>query len=809
MKLTLGWLKRHLETDASLEDIARTLTAIGLEVDGIEDRAALYDPFRVAFVRKAEKHPDADRLKVCQVETADGVVQVVCGAPNAREGMKGIFAPAGSMIPGTDMLLKKGKIRGQESNGMLVSEREMGLSDEHTGIIEVDPETPVGTKMADLYGLADPVIEIGLTPDRPDCAGIRGIARDLAAAGLGRLLPLDTSPVKGSFNSPTEVEIHVPQACPLYLGRTIRGVKNGPSPKWMQDLLKAVGLRPISALVDVTNFLTMDLCRPLHVFDLAKLSGNVIVRAAKDGETLDALNDKSYTLAAGQTAITDKSGVLGLGGIIGGVSSGCTEGTTDIFIEAAYFDPMRTARTGRDLQIESDARYRFERGIDPAFTFDGMEIATRLILELCGTKNSTVSNVVKAGGLPQLHSGIDYPLSEFKRLSGIDLPESAQTEIFDKLGFSIEEPKGEPGRLFLIPPPWRPDVEDKADIVEEVLRIHGYDNVPDAPVRAANVNTTGVETPRFRRARLTRTALAARGMTEVVSWSFMPDHETKLFGLTDDADRAALRLVNPINAEMDMMRPSILPNLIRIAGTNRDKGFGDVALFEIGPVFRGTSPEAQPLVAAGLRDGANGARHWSGKDAARPVDVFDAKADALAALEAAGAPAASLQVTRDAPDWYHPGRSGAFRLGANVIGWFGELHPAVLGELDRKGVFVGFELFLDQIPAPKKKGNGRARPLLKLSALQPVSRDFAFIVDENVEADAILRAVRGGDKKYVSNAGVFDVYAGKGVEDGKKSVAVSVTLQPVDQTLTDAELDAVSRRIVDNVASRTGATLRA
>ena len=803
MKFTLSWLKEHLDTGAALDEIITKLTAVGLEVESVEDRAKAFAAFKVAYVEKADKHPDADRLRVCIVDTGKEKLQVVCGAPNARTGMKAVFAPAGSSIPGTQMELKKGVIRGQESNGMLVSEREMGLSDEHAGIIDVPDSVPVGTPFASLYGLDDPVFEIGLTPNRADCAGVRGIARDLAAAGLGKLKPLDESAVKGAFKSPTGVDLKLDDetknACPLFIGRTIKGVKNGPSPEWMQRRLQAVGLRPISALVDVTNYLLIDLCRPLHVFDADKLKGNIHVRLAKKGEKLEALDGKTYDLDDTMTAVCDDSGVLGLGGVIGGTATGCADSTVNVYLEVAYFDPYRTAKTGRALGINSDARYRFERGIDPAFTIPAAEIATRLILSLCGGE---AGEVVVAGAVPSWQRTISYDPAYLKQLAGFTVDEKIQKTILESLGFTVNT-----GTVWAIQPPsWRADVEGRADIVEEIVRINGYDAIPPVSVKKDGAITHTAETPGIARARKVRTALAGRGMNECVTWSFMPHERAEKFGANDHQSAAALRLANPISADLDQMRPSILPNLIEAAGKNRARGFADTALFEVGPVFSSPRIDGHVITAAGIRSGQAGPRHWSGPDASRPDDTFDAKADALAALEACGVAAAGLQIAREAPAWFHPGRSGVFRQGPAVLAHFGEIHPAILESLDVKGPVTGFEVFLDRVPVPKKKGT--AKKLLVLPPFQPIERDFAFIVDKKIEAEALIRAVKSADKDLIVRVEVFDVYSGAGIEEGQKSVALSVVIQPVQKTLTDAEIEALSATIVSAAAAKTAARLR-
>lgn len=803
MKLTLNWLKQHLETQATLDDIVIGLTAVGLEVDGVEDRAALFAPFKVAQVVSAEKHPDADRLRVCIVDTGSEKIQVVCGAPNARAGMKAVFAPAGSFIPGTGITLKKGNIRGQESNGMLVSEREMGLSDEHDGIIDVADNIAIGTAFATLYRLDDPVIEIGLTPNRADCAGIRGIARDLAAAGLGTLKPLDTAPVASAFDSPIGVTLDFPadqkSACPLFLGRSLRNVKNGPSPEWLQDRLRAIGLRPISALVDITNYITMDLCRPLHVYDADKITGDIIVRPSHQGESLNALNGKDYTLDDGMTVIADQSRVLGLGGVIGGTATGSQEDTINVFLECAYFDPYRTAKTGRALQIDSDARYRFDRGIDLQFTVDGMEIATRMILEICGGE---AGSVVTAGAVPDWQRSYEHDPSYVEKLGGVVVEPQRQKEILTALGFTITDH----GATWSVQPPsWRNDIEGKPDLVEEIIRVNGLDKIPAVPVERTATITRSGETASMTRARKARTALTARGLDEAITWSFMDSTLAEKFSSHDAAAKAALTIANPISSELDFMRPSILPNLLQAAGRNHDRGHPNNALCEVGPVFESHKITGQRQCAAGIRSGSWHGRHWSDRNANRPVDAYDVKADVLAVLESCGGPT-QPQITRDAPSWYHPGRSGVMRLGAKVLARFGEIHPALLADLKIDFPVVGFEVFLDAVPAARKKTT--ARPLLTLSPFQPVSRDFAFIVDAGTESETLIRAARGAHKTLITAVDIFDVYQGKGVDPDKKSIALSVTLQPQDKTLTDAEIETITKDIVDNVTAKTGALLR-
>lgn len=793
MKFTLNWLKEYLDTDATLEQITDKLTDLGLEVEEVNDPTATYAPFKVAYVEKAEQHPDADRLRVCIVDTGEEKVQVVCGAPNARTGMKGIFAPAGSYVPGTDLLLKKGKIRGQESNGMLVSEREMGLSDEHDGIIDLPEDTKIGTPFTDIYDMNDPVIEIALTPNRADCAGIYGIARDLAAAGLGKLKPLEVPTIKESGKSSIDVKIDALTQCPQFMGRLIQGIENKESPAWMQNRLKAIGLRPISALVDITNYMTIGLNRPLHVYDADLLKGDITVRLSKDSENFEALNDKSYTLKDGMTAITDDSGLLGLGGIVGGTSTGVTENTKNVFLECAYFDPYSIAKTGRALQVDSDARYRFDRGVDPEFLKDGIDIATALILEVCGGDN--VSELVNTGETPEWKREIEFDPAYTKKLSGLDIPEKEQIQILETLGFTVNGNKVQP-------PSWRGDVEGKADLVEEVVRIYGYDKLEAISVRPLDPTGENAETPAVTRKRLARSALAARGLNECVTWSFMSKELAADFGGTD----AGLTLSNPINSEWDQMRPSILGNLITAANNNADKSQSDAALFEVGPVFHSSKVDGQETTATGIRFGNHGPRHWTGDDASRTNDVYDVKADAIAALEAAGAPTGNLQTAREASNYFHPGRSAVLKLGKNVLAQFGELHPGILEDMKIKSPVMGFEVFLDNIPESKKKGSAKAN--LTLSPFQPVKRDFAFIVAEDIDVETILRAAKGADRNLISDVSVFDVYQGKGVEDGHKSIAVNVVLQPVKETLTDKQIEEICANIVKAVSDKTGATLR-
>ena len=793
MKTTLSWLKTHLDTGATLDEIVERLVMLGHDVDGVDDPAKALAGFKVARVVSAVQHPNADRLRVCVVDAGDGEIQVVCGAPNARTGMKGVFGPAGVTVPRNGMLLTESTIRGEASRGMLMSAYELALSDDHEGIIDLPNDAPVGMPYTEYAGLADPVLDIKVTPNRADCLGVRGLARDLAAAGVGRMTSLDETPVAGTFKSPIAIHLTDHKACPLFLGRHIRGLKNGPSPDWMKRRLEAIGLRPISALVDVTNFLTFDLNRPLHVFDAGKVKGDLVVRFAKAGEKMLALNGREYTLDPEVTAIADDTGVQSLGGVMGGEPTSCTEVTTEVFIEAALFDPVRTAATGRRLEITSDARYRFERGIDPEFTAPGLEIATRLVLELCGGEPS---EVVVAGEAPEWRR--QYTLRENRpaQLGGLAVPPPEATKILKDLGFAVAE-HGD--SLTVTPPPWRGDIVGEADLVEEVLRIKGYDEVLPVPLPRETVISRPAIEPRRRRAELVRRTLAARGLTEAVTFSFLPAPQAERFG----GGEKALRLVNPISADLDQMRPSILPNLLDAARRNADRGIADVALYELGPIYRDDTPEGQSNVAGGLRAGALGPRDWRQKPG--EADLYAAKEDALAVLAAAGAPVDNLQVSDEPPAWFHPGRAGVLRLGPTVLAHFGELHPEILDAFDVTGPVAAFEAFIDAVALPRAT---RARPLLKLSVFQSVERDFAFIVDRDVPAETLLRAARGVDRKLVTDIRLFDVYEGKGLPKGKKSLAIAVTLQPRDATLTDAEIEAFSARLVAAIEKATGGVLR-
>ncbi len=806
MKFTLSWLKDHLQTEASLDEIAAKLTLIGLEVEGIEDPAGKLKDFIVARVLEAAPHPNADKLRVLKVDTGSGVVQVVCGAPNARKDLIGVFASPGVYVPGIKVTLGKANIRGVDSAGMMCSERELELSTEHSGIIEL-PErmkAKVGERFVDVMGLHDPVIDVAITPNRPDCLGVRGIARDLAAAGLGRLKNASEGYAgKGEFDCPIPIELQFPKgaenACPVFAGRVIRGVSNKPSPEWMQRRLRAIGLRPINAAVDVTNYISIDRARPLHVYDADKLRAPIMARLGKQGENFVALDGKTYEVDETMCVIADEAHVLGFGGVMGGETTGATEATTTIFIESAYFDPVRTAATGRKTGINSDARFRFERGIDPKSEMLGLNLATQMILEFCGGEPSAS---IMAGGEPDGRPAISFDPARVQKLSGAKFTNAETVSKLKKLGFTVE---GEAPGLSVTPPSWRPDIHGAADLVEEVVRLSGADRIPATPLpREAGV-AKAVLTPSQKRVLGARRALAARGLVEAITWSFVAEPQARLFG----GGAPELRLANPISSEMTDMRPSLLPGLLSAARANANRGFEDAALFEVGQIFRGEKPEDQSNVAGGVRSGTarmtGGGRHWDG--AAKPADVFDAKADALAVLAALGLDTGKLQTARNAPAWYHPGRSGALQLGPKtVLAHFGELHPETLKALDIKGPAAVFEVFLDNVPASRRKGT--AKGALVASDFQPVRRDFAFIVDKAVEAASVLRAAEGAEKSLISRVSIFDVFEGQGVPAGKKSLGLEITLSPLDRTLTEVEIEAVSAKVVAQVKKVTGAELR-
>ncbi|MFZ5962491.1 phenylalanine--tRNA ligase subunit beta [Thalassococcus sp. BH17M4-6] len=797
MKFTLSWLKDHLETEAPLDDILYALTDLGLEVEGVENPLNTLGAFTIGKVLQAEKHPDADKLKVCQVATDEGELQIICGAPNAREGITVVVAKPGTYVPGIDTTIGVGKIRGIESFGMMCSMREMELSDEHDGIIEL-PSGEVGQKFTDWLAAndparVDPVIEIAITPNRPDALGVYGIARDLAARGLGTLRSGTVEPVPGTFPCPISVSIDADtqEACPVFYGRLIRGVKNGPSPQWLQDRLRAIGLRPISFLVDVTNFATYDRNRPLHVFDADKVKGGLRVHRAEGGETMVALDDKTYTFQPDMTLISDDGGVESIAGVMGGLPSGVTMETTNVFIEAAYFDPIRTAYTGRALKINSDARYRFERGIDPAWTPHGIELATRMILDHAGGEPSEVT---VAGAIPDTSRAYRLDPARVISLVGMDIPEAEQRQTLTDLGFVLD---GDMAQV----PSWRPDVMGEADLVEEVARVASLTKLKAKPLPRLHPGVPKpILSPLQKREQAARRTTAALGYNECVTYSFVDAAAATLFKGGDDATM----LANPISTELSHMRPALLPGLLRAAARNQARGFADQALFEIGHAFHGGEPEEQHLLITGLRVGRTGPKDVHG--ASRAVDLYDVKADAEAVLAAMGAPA-KVQILRGAADWWHPGRHGMICLGPKkVLGVYGELHPKVLREMDVKGPAVGFTLWPAEIPLPRK--TGATRPALTLNDLQMVERDFAFVVDADVQALDLVNAAAGADKALIADVRVFDEFIGGSLGEGKKSLAITVRLQPTDKTLKEADIEAVAARIIEKVGKATGGVLR-
>ncbi|MEM8540000.1 MAG: phenylalanine--tRNA ligase subunit beta [Pseudomonadota bacterium] len=800
MKFTLSWLKDHLDTDASLDEIVERLTSLGLEVEEVDDKAQ-FEPFTIAKVLTAEKHPDADKLRVLTVDKGDGKpIQVVCGAPNAKAGMIGCFAGPGTYVPGIDTTLAVGNIRGQESFGMMCSERELEMSDSHDGIIELPEDAPVGTSFAAYAKLDDPVIDIGLTPNRPDCTGVSGIARDLAASGMGTLKSPAIEAVACDEACPVSVKIEDADLCPGFALRLVKGVKNGPSPQWMQQRLIAIGLRPINALVDITNYMTFDRGRPLHVFDAAKVAGDLVVRRANDGEKIVGLDAKEYALGPDNCIIADDNGPESIAGVMGGEASGCDENTTDVLIESALWNDINIAKTGRSLGVITDARYRFERGVDPEFMVDGLELATKWVLDFCGgTPGQT--QVVGYGGYTA--RTVNFPYSEFKRLVGIDVDAAQSTEILTKLGFAVQS-QGDTATVSV--PSWRPDIDGKADLVEEVMRVYGVNNIEPQPLPRIDGVGTRILTTLQKRTRQAKRALASRGMLEAVNWSFISEGHARAFG--GGSDR--LKLSNPIAADMSDMRPSLLPGLIAAAGRNSDRGIGDVAIFEVSGIYENDTPEGQRRVASGVRRGTasltGSGRDWAGN--ADGVTVFDAKADAFAVLEACGLATANLQIAAEAPDYYHPGRSGVIKLGPKVVlGHFGEFHPNTLELLDVKGPICGFEIHVDALPEPKKKAT-KTKPALNMSQFQMLERDFAFVVDSAVTAASVLRAASGADKQLISNVKVFDLFEGPSLGEGKKSIALEVAIQPTDRTLTDEDLEALRGKIVANVEKATGGVLR-
>lgn len=804
MKFTYSWLKEHLDTDASVEEISTKLTSLGLEVDTVTNPAEALEPFIIAEISSAEQHPNADKLRVCQVYTGSETLQIVCGAPNARAGIKVVLAPVGSVIPTNNLKIKASKIRDIESHGMLCSARELDLGDDHNGIMELDEDAPIGESYALYTGLNDPVFDLEITPNRGDCLGIMGIARDLAAAGMGQLIPHEKPTFTQSSPCPITIELDFTEdrkhACPYFTGRVIRGVKNGPSPEWLQKKLRAIGLRPISTLVDITNYVTFAFNRPMHVFDLNKIKGNRIrVHTAQKGNKLLALDEKEYLLDDTMTVISDDSGVISLGGVMGGNSTGCDETTTDVLVESAFFDAIDVALTGRKLGIHSDARFRFERGVDPAFVQKGLDIGTQLILDLCGGQ---ATESFLAGDMPQKNQTVYFDPKTVKTRGGITVSREKIETILQALGFGVTNQNCE---YLISVPSWRHDVECPESMVEEICRVIGYDHIEEEelphpqPAEFFESRPGSIQNQR-RRYRLRR-LLASRGLCECNTWSFLDDKRARLFGGGQDE----LRLCNPLSLEFEVMRPSLLVNLISGAGRNADRGLANSALFEIGAAYHPDFEHLQEIRVGGIRSHHPAPRHWLNKE--RDVDVFDAKADFMAILEACDVSPDTVLLKPEAPSYFHPGRSATVYLGPKTkLGVFGEIHPKILEDMDVDGPVVGFEVYLDRMPQTKM---AHQKKLLKLSSLQPIHRDFAFMVDCDAPVDAIINAARKVDRNLITDAQIFDVYAGKGIPEGKKSVALTVTFEPFEKTMTDDEINSLMDQIIVAVGSQAGGELRA
>ena len=794
MKFTLSWLKEHLDTNASVDEIAETLTKIGLEVEEVFNPASKLKGFVTAVVETYEKHPDSDHLGLLTVNTGKEKLQVVCGAPNCHQGLKGIFAPVGVVIPCYNEVLKVGKIRGVESFGMMCSEKELGVGDDHTGIIELPADTQIGIPAAEVLDI-DPVIEISITPNRAECLGVRGVARDLAAAGLGKLKPLNIIKKNSAFASPIKVKVEDFDACPTYVGRYIRHVNNkAETPKWMKNRLTAIGLRSISPLVDVTNYINYDLARPLHVFDADKIKGDIVIRMAKDGEKFTALDEKEYSLDTKSLGICDDEGIQCLGGIMGGLAKGCSEETQNVFLECALFKPECIARTGRKFQIDSDSRYRYERWVDPKSNILGSDYATQLITDICGGE---VSEIMVCGN-EEVEPRVAYIRpSRMKDFVGLDVSKAKIIEILSNLGFETSD---EGKQIKAVSPTWRGDIEGEHDLIEEVVRMIGLDQIP-AESLPHNKFPKQVLTPEQRRVVTVKHELASRGMLETVTWSFTDSKIAQDFR----KGRGAIKLFNPITAELDEMRPSILPNLLLGLKNNISRGYANVSLFEVGPEFYGTKPGEQFMVACGLRSGQTSKKHWLGEQ--RDFDVFDAKADALAAIAAANGPYDNAQISLDAPEYYHPGRSGTLRLGKNVIAYFGELHPTVCKKMGIKQRVVAFEVYLSNIPQPRIS-HDKAKKKLELYAFQPLDKDFAFVVGKEVKASDVIAAARNADRNYITDVRIFDVYEGNNLPQDKKSLALTVTFQPKENTFSDQDIENLMNKVIVEVTKKTNGILR-
>lgn len=794
MKFTLSWLKEHLDTNASIDEISETLTRIGLEVEEVINPASQLDGFITAKIESVEMHPDSDHLHILTVNNGSEKFQVVCGAPNVKLNMIGIFAPSGTLIPLYNERLKQTKIRGVDSCGMMCSEKEMCIGEDHTGIIELPSDTPIGKSAAEILNI-DPVIEVSITPNRAECLGVRGIARDLVAAGLGKLKPLNIRNIEAKYDNPIKVTVECPTECPTYTARYIRNVNNNAdTPKWMKDRLNAIGIHSISPLVDITNYINYDLARPLHVFDADKLAGNIVVRMAKTGEKFIALNEKEYELSDNNLGICDDHGVQCLGGVMGGLEKGCSKDTTNVLLECALFKSECIASTGRKLQIDSDSRYRYERWVDPKSNISGSDYATAMILDICGGEASDLVIV----GSEECEERVAYLRPErLETFIGMPVTAEKSMEILQNLGFTVSF---ENGKIKAISPSWRGDIEGEHDLIEEIVRMIGLDEIPAVSLSTGTLPKETLSAEQHNIV-VVKHELASRGMYETVTWSFADSDVAKYFRKNQEA----ILLQNPIVKELDEMRPSILPNLLMAVKNNIARGYSNVALFEVGPEFYGRNPQEQITSASGVRAGLTSKKDWTGYS--REYDVFDAKADALSTIAAANGPIENPQITTDAPSYYHPGRSGAIRLGKNVLAYFGEIHPSILKTLDIKTRVVAFEVNLNNIPLPRG-AKGKARKKLELSQFQSVDKDLAFVVDKNVSAISIISAAKNADRNHITDVRVFDVYEGEHLPEGKKSVAIGLTFQPIEQTFTDKDIENLMNKVIVEVGKKTGGELR-
>ena len=794
MKFTLSWLKEHLETEASIKEIDDTLNRIGLEVEEIINPAAKLNGFITARIDSVENHPDSDHLHLLTVNDGTNKYQVVCGAPNVKVGLVGIFAPEGTLIPLYNEKLTKAKIRGVESCGMMCAEDELGIGQDHDGIIELPENTPLGLSAAEVLNI-DPVIEVSITPNRAECLGVRGIARDLAAAGLGKVKPLNITKTPAKFANPINIKVECPNECPVYTGRYIKGVNNhAETPKWMKDRLSAIGMHSISPLVDITNYINYDLARPLHVFDADKLKGGITVRMAKNGEKFVALNEKEFALPDYALGICDEEGVQCLGGIMGGLEKGCSDDTVNVLLECALFKPECIAKTGRHLQIDSDSRYRYERWVDPKSNISGSDYATALILDICGGEASELTIVGSEDIAPQVAY---LRLERLESFIGMPVSAEKSMEILRNLGFEVSL---ENGKIKAVSPSWRGDIEGEHDLVEEVVRMIGLDEIPTIPLSNSALPKK-ILTPVQHNAVIIKHELASRGMYETVTWSFADSDVAQYFRKGNNP----ILLQNPIVKELNEMRPSILPNLLTAVKNNIARGYSNIALFEVGPDFTGHNPGEQYTSATGVRAGQTAKKDWTGS--ARAYDVFDVKADALAVIAAAKGPYENPQITTDAPSYYHPGRSGTIRLGKNVLAYFGEIHPSILKALDIKTRVMAFEVNVDNIPLPRQS-NGKARKKLELSAFQPVDKDLAFVVNKDVSAATVIAAAKNADREHITDVRIFDIYEGENLPQGKKSVAIALTFQPIEQTFTDKDIENLMNKVIVEVGKKTGGELR-